>query len=68
MDGIYLTEECKKKIENKIYELEKEFNTEDDVNYYSSNETDAWCFGRRNGKIELLEEILNPATIITIQQ
>jgi exo-beta-1,3-glucanase (GH17 family) len=51
MKGIYLTEESKKELENKIEYLSQCFDNDDFNNQ---------CIG----KIELLEEILSSATII----
>lgn len=58
MKGIYLTEEGKKAIEDKIAELEKE----------NKFPVDKWEEGKNQGKIYILEEILKSATILPVYE
>jgi hypothetical protein len=56
MKGIYLTEEGKKEIEAKIAELEKEY------------PIDKWEEGKNQGRIYMLKEILESATILPVEE
>jgi hypothetical protein len=58
MKGIYLTEEGKKAIEDKIAELE-------DYTYATQN---IFIEGQNSGMLIILEEILSSATILPIEE
>ncbi len=54
MKGIYLTEEGKKEIEEKISELEN----------YTYATQNIWIEGQNSGMLKVLEEILSSSTIL----
>jgi hypothetical protein len=56
MKGVYLTEEGKKEIENKIAELEN----------YSYATQNIWIEGQNSGILKILEEILSSAIILPV--
>jgi hypothetical protein len=58
MKGIYLTQKGKEEIEAKIAELEKE----------NKFPIDKWEEGKNQGKIYILEEILESATILPVEE
>jgi len=58
MKGIYLTEEGKKAIEDKIAELEN----------YTYATQNIWIEGQNSGMLKILEEILSSATILPIKE
>jgi len=58
MKGIYLTEEGKKEIEDKISELEN----------YTYATQNIWIEGQNSGMLKVLEEILSSATILPVEE
>ena len=58
MKGIYLTEEAKKAIEDKIVELEN----------YTYATQNIWIEGQNSGMLKILEEILSSATILPVEE
>jgi hypothetical protein len=58
MKGIYLTEEGKKDIEDKIAELEN----------YTYATQNIWIEGQNSGMLKILEEIVSSATILPVEE
>jgi hypothetical protein len=58
MKGIYLTEEGKKYIEDKIAELEN----------YTYATQNIWIEGQNSGMLKILEELLTSATILPVKE
>ncbi|MEY3420924.1 MAG: hypothetical protein RIR48_1213 [Bacteroidota bacterium] len=58
MKGIYLTEEGKKVIEDKIAELEN----------YTYATQNIWIEGQNSGMLKIFEEILSSATIVPVEK
>lgn len=58
MKGIYLSEEGKKAIEDKIAELEN----------YTCATQNMWIEGQNSGMLKILEEILSSATIFPVEE
>jgi hypothetical protein len=58
MKGIYLTEEGKKAIEDKIAELEN----------YTYATQNIWIEGQNSGMLKVLEEILSSAIILPVEE
>ncbi len=58
MKGIYLSEEGKKAIEDKIDELEN----------YTYATQNIWIEGQNSGMLKILEEILSSATILPVEE
>jgi hypothetical protein len=58
MKGVYLSEEGKKSIENKIAELEN----------YTYATQNIWIEGQNSGMLKILEEIVSSATLLHVEE
>jgi hypothetical protein len=58
MKGIYLTEDGKKAIEDKIAEFEN----------YTYATQNIWIEGQNSGMLKILEEIVSSATILPVEE